>query len=338
MKLVIQIPCFNEAETLARTVEDLPKQLEGISEIELLVIDDGSTDGTAGIAQQLNVDHIVRHPQNRGLAAAFSTGLRTALELGADIIVNTDADHQYRGESIPDLLRPILDGRADMVVGDRRVETIGHFSWTKKLLQRMGSWVVRWISGTDVIDATSGFRALSREAALQLTVFSTYTYTLETVIQAGKKSLSVASVPVLTNEKLRESRLIRSVPRYLARSMVTILRIFLMYEPLKAFSFLSLLPLFAGIALAVRYIYFLVIGEGAGHIQSVIFGSAMGILAFLIFLLGLLSDLIARNRRLEEEILYRIRRGDMGQYAGVDPLGDVTKMQAQASHRSRAED
>ena len=311
MKLIVQIPCYNEAETLARTVEDLPRSLEGFSSVETLVIDDGSTDGTAEIARQLGVDHVIRYPRNRGLAIAFAMGLRAALELGADVIVNTDGDHQYQGESIRELIAPILRGEADMVVGDRQVQKIAHFSRTKKFLQRFGSWVVRWTSGTEVADATSGFRAVSREAALQLTIFTNYTYTLETIIQAGKKGLTVVSVPVKTNEMYRESRLIRSVPRYLISSGATILRIFLMYEPLRVFSLLSSAPFAIGLALLIRYAYFYWIGEGAGHVQSVIVGSALGILAFLMFLLGLLSDLTGRNRRLAEEILYRIRRTEL---------------------------
>lgn len=311
MKLIVQIPCYNEAETLARTVEDLPSPLDGFASVETLVIDDGSTDGTAEIARRLGVDHVIRHSQNRGLAVAFATGLRASLELGADVIVNTDGDHQYRGESIRELVAPILRGEADMVVGDRQVHKIAHFSRMKKLLQRFGSWVVRWTSGTEVADATSGFRALTREAALQLTIFTNYTYTLETIIQAGKKGLTVVSVPVKTNERYRESRLIRSLPRYLVQSVVTILRIFLMYEPLRVFSLLSSVPFAIGLGLLIRYAYFYSIGEGAGHVQSVIVGSALAILAFLMFLLGLLSDLTARNRRLAEEILYRIRRTEL---------------------------
>lgn len=308
MKLVIQIPCYNEAETLGQTLADLPRQLAGFNSVELLVVDDGSTDETAQLARDLGVEHVISHPRNRGLAAAFATGLARALELGADVILNTDGDHQYRGEFIPALVEPILCGQADIVVGDRQVQRIAHFSTAKKLLQRLGSWVVRWVSGTRVIDATSGFRAISRQAALQLTVFSTYTYTLETIIQAGKKGLTVVSVPVETNEMLRESRLIRSMPRYVLRSAITILRIFLMYEPLRIFALLSLGPGLFGAALLLRYGYFYSIGEGSGHIQSVVAGAALQILAFQVFLLGLLSDLIARNRRLMEDNLYLIRR------------------------------
>jgi glycosyltransferase involved in cell wall biosynthesis len=321
MKLVIQIPCFNEAETLGRTVEDLPRELPGFSSVELLVIDDGSTDGTSKLARELGVDHVISLPRNRGLAAAFATGLRRALELGADVILNTDGDHQYRGASIPALVEPILRGEADMVIGDRQVRRIAHFSVTKKLLQRLGSWAVRWVSGTDVIDATSGFRALSREAALRLTVFANYTYTLDTIIQAGKKGLTVVSVPVETNERLRESRLIRSVPRYVVRSAVTILRIFLMYEPLRVFTILSLIPGLLGGILLLRYLYFFSIGEGSGHIQSVVAGAALGILAFQVFLLGLLSDLIARNRRLIEDATLMLRQIRYESPAGRESVG-----------------
>jgi len=308
VKLIIQIPCFNEEETLAETIADLPSELEGFDAIELLVIDDGSTDRTSELARELGVSHLIRFPTNRGLATAFASGLQSSLELGADVIVNTDGDHQYEGDGIRRLVRPILDGEADMVVGDRRVESIAYFSTTKKLLQRFGSRVVRWTSGTSVSDATSGFRAFSREAALQLIVFSSYTYTLETIIQAGKKGLTVASVPVQTNEVRRESRLIRSIPRYVFFSAVTILRIFLMYEALKVFLSLGLIPLTVGAALAVRFAYFFLIGQGQGHVQSLVVAAVLIVLGFLTFLLGLLADLIARNRRLSEEIRYRLRR------------------------------
>lgn len=310
MKLIIQIPCYNEEETLPATLEDLPRSIAGVDQIETLIIDDGSTDRTIQVAEEHGVDHILRVGRNRGLANAFFTGLQGALALGADIIVNTDGDHQYQGRGVPDLLEPILAGRAEMVIGDRRVETIAHFSRAKKILQKVGSRVVSWISGTDVADATSGFRALTREAALRMQLFSSYTYTLETIIQAGKKGIAVQSVPIETNEKRRESRLIRSTGDYVMRSAVTILRIFLLYEPLKIFTWISLVPTLLGTALFVRYGYFFVIGEGAGHLQSFIIASILILLAFQVFLLGLLAELIGRTRLLAEESLYMLRKGE----------------------------
>ncbi|MGA9533135.1 MAG: glycosyltransferase family 2 protein, partial [Anaerolineales bacterium] len=297
MRLIIQIPCFNEESTLPRTLSDLPASVDGVDEIQVLVIDDGSTDGTIQVAKDLGVDHILALQRNRGLANAFSEGLKRSLVLGADIIVNTDGDHQYRGEDIPRIVAPIVNRHADMVVGDRQVDTIPHFSMAKRRLQKLGSWIVRWSSGTEVVDATSGFRAISRECALRMTIFSSYTYTLETIIQAGKKGLRVISIPVTTNEKLRESRLIRSTGRYVARSAVTIMRIFLMYEPLKVFASLSLVPLGMGLILFARYLFYFWGGEGSGHVQSFVAASILVLLAFQVFLLGLLADLIARNRR-----------------------------------------
>jgi glycosyltransferase involved in cell wall biosynthesis len=291
---------------------DLPKHIPGVDSIETLVVDDGSTDGTADTARALGANHVIRLPQHRGLAAAFARGLQAALELGADIIVNTDGDHQYRGEDVPRLIQPILDGTADMVVGDRQVHTVRHFSLWKKWLQKTGSLVVRWASRTGVPDATSGFRALSREAALRLEVFSTYTYTLETIIQAGRKGLTVVSVPVRTNEIRRRSRLIRSVPGYVLRSAVTILRVFLMYEALRVFVILGTLPFLAGSLLLVRFLYFYSIGDGDGHIQSLILASILVVLGFQTFLLGLLGDLIAKNRHLSEETNYRLKNAEYG--------------------------
>lgn len=308
MKLIIQIPCYNEEATLPETLADLPREIEGIEVIETLVIDDGSSDQTASVARNLGVDHVVRFARNRGLAFAFAGGLDACLNAGADIIVNTDGDHQYKGSSIPDLVRPIVRGEADMVVGDRQVDTIQHFSWLKKSLQKLGTRVVRWTSATDVKDATSGFRALSRQAAAQLVVFSSYTYTLETIIQAGKRGLVVTSVPVTTNPKLRESRLISNIPNYVIRSAVTILRIFMMYESLRVFTLLSLIPLLAAVALFARYLYYFSIGQGAGHVQSVVIASGLILISLQAFLLGLLADLIAKNRRLSEEIHYRMRK------------------------------
>jgi glycosyltransferase involved in cell wall biosynthesis len=315
LKLIIQIPCYNEAETLPRTIDDLPREFAGIDCVEYLVIDDGSTDGTYDVAKKLGVHHIHRLPKNRGLARAFDAGLREGLELGADIIVNTDGDNQYKGSFIADLIRPILAGEADIVVGDRQVSTIPHFSYFKKLLQKIGSRVVSWTAGTSVPDATSGFRAFSREAALRLFIFSNYTYTLETIIQAGKKGLGIVSVPVETNEQFRESRLIRSIPRYVFRSSVTIVRIFLMYESLRVFLTLGAVPLTLGMVLIIRFLYFYINGQGQGLIQSLIIASILVVLGYLTMLLGLLADLIARNRWLNEEITYNLRRMDLDSIA-----------------------
>ncbi len=308
MKLIIQIPCYNEAETLPGTIADLPQQLEGIDVVEVLVIDDGSEDGTAQAARDSGANHVVRLPRNRGLAIAFATGLETSLQLGADIIVNTDGDNQYPGRYIHSLVAPILAKEAEMVVGDRQVGTIPHFSWIKKLLQRMGSMVVRWASGTGIPDATSGFRAFSKEAALKLEIYSDYTYTLETIIQAGKKGLMITSVPVTVNPQTRESRLISNIPSYVLRSTVTILRIFLMYEALRAFTLISIVPFMIGTVLIGRFLYYTLFGPPGGHVQSLIIAAILLILSFLIFLLGLIADLIARNRKLSEEINYHVRK------------------------------
>jgi hypothetical protein len=253
------------------------------------------------------------------LAAAFAHGLETALELGADIIVNTDGDHQYRGEDIPRLIQPILDGTADMVVGDRQVATMRHFSPWKRWLQKTGSLVVRWASHTGIPDATSGYRAFSLEAWMRLEIYSSYTYTLETIIQAGRKGLTVVSVPVGTNVIRRRSRLIQSVPGYVLRSAVTILRVFLMYEALRAFSMLGMLPLLAGAVLLIRFLFFYVMGDGTGHVQSLILASILVVLGFLTFLLGLLGDLIAKNRHLSEEANYRLKKAEFGRSAGHGP-------------------
>jgi len=309
-KLIIQIPCYNEAETLPATIADLPRTIDGVDEIEILVIDDGSTDGTVAVARELGVDHIIRLTNNQGLAAAFARGLETSLQKGADVIVNTDGDNQYRGEFVRDLVEPILEGEAEMVVGDRQIDTIQHFSVAKKILQKIGSRIVRWASNTDVPDATSGFRAFSKEAALRLSVFSEYTYTLETIIQAGKKGIPITSVPVETNEVLRESRLIRSTFQYVISSGVTITRIFLIYEALRVFFALSVIPLLGGFFLLGRFMYYFIIGDGQGHIQSLIVATILIVLGFMTILIGLLGDLIARNRRLNEEINYRLKKRD----------------------------
>jgi glycosyltransferase involved in cell wall biosynthesis len=308
MKLIVQIPCLNEEETLPRTLRDIPRKIPGIDKVEILVIDDGSTDRTVEIARKHGADHIVRLTNNKGLAEAFMTGLNTALQLGADIIVNTDGDNQYRGSDIPKLIQPILEGKADIVIGDRQIDKIKHFSWIKKKLQKLGSWVVRQVSNTDIPDATSGFRAFSREAALQINVISRFTYTLETIIQAGKKNLAITSVPVETNEKLRESRLFSSIPKYIQRSIATIFRIYSVYEPLKIFVILGSVIFAAGLAISLRFLYFFFTGQGAGHIQSLILAAVLFIMGFQTIVMGLMADLIGANRRLLESALYKIRK------------------------------
>jgi len=311
VKLIIQIPCYNEAETLPLTLADLPRQIDGIDTIEFLIIDDGSSDGTAEVARRHGVNHIVRVTKNKGLANGFMVGLDASLRLGADIIVNTDADNQYCGEDIRQLVRPILCGEAELVVGDRNTVGIDHFSWTKKRLQRLGSWVVRQVSDTAIPDATSGFRALSREAALQMNVVSRFTYTLETIIQAGKKNLAIAHVPVRTNAKLRESRLFSGNWNYIKRSMTTITRIYSMYEPLKMFSYIGAIVFGAGFLIGLRFLFFYITTGGMGHIQSLILAAVLLIVGFQVFIIGLLADLIGFNRRLIESTLYRIRKLDL---------------------------
>ena len=310
MKLIIQIPCLNESRTLPDTVAALPRQIPGVDQIETLVIDDGSTDDTSAVARQAGVDHILRFPRNRGLAKAYMGGIDACLRLGADIIVNTDADNQYCADDIPALIAPILQGTADLVVGDRQVETVDEFSTTKKKLQRIGSWVVRLASSTRVPDATSGFRAISREAALRMFVTSDFTYTLETLIQAGKAHLAVDAVPVRTNVKTRESRLFSSLPQYLRRSTSTIIRIYTMYRPLQAFLLLASLLFAGGTALGVRFLYyhFASGGQQAGHIQSLILAAVLLIVGFVVLLGGLLADLVGANRKLLEDVIIRLRR------------------------------
>ncbi len=308
MRVVIQIPCLNEAENLPTTLDCLPKKLDGVDEIVILVIDDGSTDGTSRIARQLGVQHIVRLKNNKGLAQGFMAGLDAALQLGADIIVNTDADNQYNAGDIQKLIQPILDEKADFVVGDRNTRHIKHFSFVKKRLQTFGSWVVRQVSGTKIPDATSGFRALSREAALQMNVVSRFTYTLETIIQAGKKNLAIAHVPVRTNKKIRDSRLFSSNWSYVKNSVATIARIYTMYEPLKMFSYLGAVIFGLGFLLGGRFLYFYLIDSGAGHIQSLILAAVLMIVGFQVFILGLMADIIGSNRRLLENIIYHLRK------------------------------
>lgn len=309
MKLIIQIPCFNEEGTLPETVADLPREVPGFDIVEWLVIDDGSSDRTSEVARELGVHHVVRHRRNRGLAKAFLTGLDEALKRGADVIVNTDADNQYPGEAIEALVRPIVDGRADVVVGDRGVGRVPHFSAAKRLLQRIGSWVVRLASGTRLPDVTSGFRAFSREAALRLNVLSDFTYTLETIIQVGTDRLAIDHVRFEPNRTERPSRLFRGTFEYLQRSSQTIARVYTMYRPLRTFLYLAALFAVVGLGATGRFVYFFVLDpETSGHIQSLVLGAACLVISFQVLLFGLLADLVGANRKLLEETLRRIRR------------------------------
>jgi glycosyltransferase involved in cell wall biosynthesis len=310
VKLIIQIPCYNEAATLPATLADLPRAVPGMDAVEVLVVDDGSTDGTAETARALGVQHIVRHPQNRGLAAAFATGLDACLAAGADVIVNTDGDNQYCGGDVAALVGPILAGQADIVVGDRGVAALAYFSPTKRALQRLGSWVVGRAAGMPIPDATSGFRAFTREAALRLNILGDYTYTLETLIQAGARRMRVVFVPIRTNAATRESRLIRSIPSFLSISVVTILRFYTMYRPLRVFGTAGLALALGGLALGLRFLVFYLNGRGSGHVQSLILAAILTIVGFLTGLVGLVADAVANSRKIHEEILYRLRRGE----------------------------
>ena len=317
MKLIIQIPCFNEAEQLPQTLADLPREVPGFDEVERLIIDDGSTDRTVEVAQALGVEHLVRLTNNKGLAAAFQAGIDTALKLGADVIVNTDADNQYCGADIPKLVEPILEGRADMVVGDRQVGGIEHFSAVKKLLQRLGSWVVRQASSTSVPDTTSGFRAYNRDAAIQMMVVSRFTYTLETIIQAGKLLVAIDHVPVRTNAKTRESRLFPSIGAYVRRNAISIFRIYAQYEPLRVFWSLALVIGLAAVAGWIRFAVAYADGSGKGHVQSLILGAVLFIAAVVLWALGVIGDLLAAQRVMTQRSFERIRRIELA--LGIEP-------------------
>lgn len=319
MKLIIQIPCLDEEEQLPATLADIPRAVPGFDEVELLVVDDGSTDRTVEVARAHGVHHIVRLPRNRGLAAAFQAGLDAALRLGADVVVNTDADNQYSGASIPTLVAPIVAGEADVVVGDRDVRSVADFSWTKRRLQLLGSWVVRVASGTEIPDATSGFRAYTREAALQLVVVSRYTYTIESIIQVGKSHLAVTHVPVATNPKVRESRLFRSTWGYVRRNALTILRVFAAYEPIRFFGAIAIVLGLAALGAFSPFLWdWLVNGDRSGHLQSVVLGAVFVISAFLVMVLAVVADLIASHRAVSQRVLEHARRLDIA--SGAPPM------------------
>ena len=304
MKLIIQIPCFNEAETLGIALSALPRQVPGFDTVEWLIIDDGSTDDTVKVALEHGVNHVVRHTRNQGLARGFMNGLQACLERGADVIVNTDADNQYQADDIPLLTAPIVAGKADIVVGARPIEAIEHFSPVKKLLQRLGSWVVRVASKTSIPDAPSGFRAMSRSAAQRLTVFSDYTYTLETIIQAGQKNMAITSVPIRVNGDLRPSRLVKSISSYIRRSIVTIIRVFVIYRPFRFFGSIGLVLFSAGFLIALRFLYKWLMSDYGydGHIQSLILASSLMIIGFQTILIAFVADLLSANRKLMEEV------------------------------------
>jgi len=323
MKLIIQIPCYNEEQTLPQTMRDLPKAIPGVDSIEVLIVDDGSTDNTLRVAQDLGAHHIVRLPKHQGLARAFAAGLEACLARGADIIVNTDGDNQYRGADILRLIQPILDGRAEIVVGDRGVASVAHFSPFKRLLQRAGSWVVQVAAGIKVADAASGFRAYSRDAALRINVLSDFSPVLETLIQAGSWQIPIAYVPVTVNPPTRPSRLMRSTWHYLAHSTVTIIRAYTMYRALRVFVSIGAVLIFAGVLLGLRFLYHFIVGwftaAAAGHVQSLILAAVLMIVGFQIVLIGLMADLISFNRKLMEWTLYRVKRLDLGQRSVAQP-------------------
>jgi glycosyltransferase involved in cell wall biosynthesis len=317
MKLIIQIPCWNEERQLPLTLSHLPRAVPGFDAVEWLIIDDGSTDRTVEVAREHGVDHIVRLTNNKGLAAAFQAGLDACLKLGADVVVNTDADNQYDARDIPKLVEPILAGNADMVIGDRQVMEIDHFSPLKKRLQRLGSEVVRRASATDVPDTTSGFRAYNREAAIQMSVVSKFTYTLETIIQAGKLLVAIDHVPIRTNEKTRESRLFPSMWSYVRRNAVSIFRIYTLYEPLRVFLAAAAVAALVGAVIWARFLWFFLSGEGQGHVQSLILGSTLFIVAVQLAALGVVGDILAGSRVLSQRILERVRRVEL--QLGVEP-------------------
>jgi glycosyltransferase involved in cell wall biosynthesis len=339
VKLIIQIPCYNEEAFLAETLAALPRTLPGIDVIETLVIDDGSTDRTADVAREAGATYLLRFPVNLGLARAFSAGLDAALKLGADLIVNTDADHQYPGSEVARLVAPIMAGEVDMVIGDRAPHESEHFSPWKRFLQWLGSWAVRQLSGTTIPDATSGFRAFSRRAALRLNVFTKFTYTLETIIQAGKKHMTIAHVPIVTKPTTRPSRLFSRIPTYLKHSTTTLVRMYALYEPLKVFFGLGTISAGIGVLLGLRFVFDYVRGDTSGHVQSLILASVLIIIGFVTMLIGLLADLIGNNRSLLEDTRCRVREMELRLGNGPDvvrlvediPISTVQRVEGRGS-------
>lgn len=318
-KLIIQIPCYNEEETLGVTLAALPRKVAGVDTVEWLIVDDGSTDGTVELGRTRGADHIIRLPQHQGLAKAFMAGLEGSLKAGADIVVNLDADNQYSADDIPKLIGPILSGKAEIVVGIRPISEVKHFSLVKKCLEKLGSGAVRFASKTDIPDAPSGFRAMSRDAAMRLNVFNEYTYTLETIIQAGQKGMAIASVPIRINEDLRSSRLVKSTPNYVMRSVSTIVRIFMTYRPFRFFAIPGIVSFGLGLLIGLRFLYFYFSGPGSGHIQSLILAALLLGAGFFLFIMGLMADLISVNRKLLEKVDYRLRQIEDHQTREKDP-------------------
>jgi glycosyltransferase involved in cell wall biosynthesis len=324
MKLFVQIPCLNEEETLPSVIRDIPRCIPGVDDVKVIVIDDGSQDRTAEVAYLEGADYVLHLPYTQGLARAFSAGINRCLELGADIIVNTDGDHQYEGKDIPKLIQPILEGKADIVIGNRQVRQLAHFSVLKKSLQKLGSRTVGFLSTVRVPDATSGFRAYSREAALRLNIFSKFTYTLETIIQAGKNQIAVAHVPIQANGPTRQSRLFANIPTYLKRSIATIMRVYALYEPLRTLFYIGGVILVTGLLGVLRFLLYWIIGDGGGHVQSLIISSVLLILGFQVWVLGIVADLISVNRRLSEEVLYTLKKHILPLWPEVDIASEKT--------------